>query len=79
MGEDKITFNLSSPKKVQLVFHRSAKVKELPKNKLIDDSEKLLKWSTNVRAVAAFEDLDSITKSKKYLTSLIKKWLSAAT
>lgn len=77
-GEDRITFNLSSPKKVQLVFHRGAKAKPLPKKHLIEDPENLLKWATNDRAVAAFENMKSVSDSKKYLTGLIKDWLAAA-
>lgn len=77
-GEDKITFNLSSAEKVQLVFHRGAKVKEVPKNRLIEDPENLLKWAANDRAIAAFKDMDGIAKSRKNLSQLIEAWLAAA-
>lgn len=77
-GEDKITYDLRSPKMVRLIFHRGAKVKKMPKTRLIDDPENLLQWATNDRAIAAFTDMDSITNSKKKLTSLIKKWIAAA-
>jgi Domain of unknown function (DU1801). len=42
-GEDRITLKLNSPKSVDLVFHRGSKVKEMPDNRLIDDSTGLLK------------------------------------
>lgn len=45
--EDRFTFKLNSPQAVDIVFHRGAKVKTIPAEKLIDDPDGLLKWATN--------------------------------
>jgi uncharacterized protein YdhG (YjbR/CyaY superfamily) len=78
-GEDKITYNLS-PKKdsIQLVFHRGAKKKELPKEKLISDNSGLLKWATNDRAVIRFTSMQEILDNESSFIEIIKKWLEAS-
>jgi hypothetical protein len=78
-GEDKITYNLS-PKKdsIQLVFHRGAKKKELPKEKLINDDSGLLKWATNDRAVIRFTSMQEILEDETKIQEIIQKWLEVA-
>lgn len=78
-GEDKITFNLP-PKKdsIQLVLHRGAKKRELPKEKLISDDSGLLKWATNDRAVIRFTALKEILENESKFLEIIRKWLKVA-
>lgn len=77
-GEDRITMRIHPPKQLQLIFHRGAKVKTQPKDKLIQEDFKLLVWKENDRAVASFKNREELMKSADNLKSLIKSWIIAA-
>lgn len=77
-NEDRITFKLNSKDNIQIIFHRGAKVKEIPKNKLISDSTGILKWATNDRAVATFVSLEQINENKNKLLKIINEWIEAS-
>lgn len=74
--EDRITMRVQAPKFVQLIFHRGAKVKVQPENKLIDDASGLLVWKENDRAVATFKSMPDIEKSQDDLITIVRKWIS---
>lgn len=78
-GEDRITFNFP-PKKdsIQLVLHRGAKKKELPKDPLISDNSGLLKWATTDRALIRFTSMDEILEKQTQFAEIIQKWLEVA-
>ena len=78
-GNDRITMRIHPPKQVQLVFHTGAKVKERPKQKLIEESSGLLQWKTADRAIATFQTMASIEENKQALTTIIKEWIRATT
>lgn len=78
-GEDRFTFKLNSPQTVDIIFHRGAKVKTMPAEKLIDDPDGLLKWASNDRAVATFTNMNEIQTKELALRVLIKEWKKAAT
>jgi hypothetical protein len=65
------------PKQVQLIFHRGAKVQELPKERLITDNSGLLVWKTNDRAVATFANMADILSKTTVLTKIVGDWLDA--
>ena len=73
--EDRITMRIHPPKQVQLIFHRGAKVKEQPKDKLLQEDSGLLEWKTTDRAIATFTDLASIAASQQVLVKLIQDWV----
>ena len=75
-GEDRITMKVQPPKNIQLIFHRGAKVKEQPKEKLIKEDFGLLDWKGNDRAVATFKTIKEIENSKKSLSTIITEWLN---
>ncbi len=77
-GEDRITMRVQSPKIVQLIFHRGAKVKEQPSNKLISKDFGLLDWKSNDRAVASFKNLEAILTVESNLRLIIKEWIDVA-
>jgi uncharacterized protein YdhG (YjbR/CyaY superfamily) len=77
-GDDRITMKLFPPKNIQLIFHRGAKVKAQPKERLIQDQSGLLKWMANDRAMAEFVSAEQIISQKKALSTLINVWISAA-
>jgi hypothetical protein len=76
-GEDRITMRIHPPKQVQLIFHRGAKVQELPKERLITDNSGLLVWKTNDRAVATFANMEDILSKTTVLTKIVGDWLDA--
>ena len=74
-NEDRITMRVQPPKQIQLIFHRGAKVQELPKNRIIEDDSGLLIWKTSDRAVATFRNAGEIEQGKVNLTDIVKKWI----
>jgi hypothetical protein len=76
-NDDRITMKIHPPKQLQLIFHRGARVKDLPKEKLIDDKSGLLEWKTNDRAVATFQNRIAIERSREKLATIINQWLAS--
>ena len=76
--EDRITMRIQPPKQVQLIFHCGAKVKEQPKEKLINDPTGLLVWKENNRAVATFKNMEYIKSNEENLKKIITDWVAAA-
>lgn len=77
-GEDRITMRVQSPKIVQLIFHRGAKVKEQPANKLLSNDFGLLDWKANDRAIISFKSLESILLVESKMQIIIKDWIELA-
>ncbi|MEO8796041.1 MAG: DUF1801 domain-containing protein [Daejeonella sp.] len=76
-GTDCISMKIQPPKQIQLIFHRGAKVKEMPSEKLIDDPTKWLVFKTNDRAVLSFSGKDDLLAKKDHLKPLINDWIHA--
>ena len=77
-GEDRITMRIYPPKQIQLIFHRGAKVQEMPKETLIADNSGILSWKTNDRAVATLANSTDIAAKSADLVLIINAWLKAA-
>jgi uncharacterized protein YdhG (YjbR/CyaY superfamily) len=78
-NEDRITMRIQPvTTNVQLIFHRGAKKKENPKEKLITNTSKILVWKESDRAIITFKNREDIEKSKVDLKIIINEWLSAA-
>jgi uncharacterized protein YdeI (YjbR/CyaY-like superfamily) len=75
-NEDRITMKIQPSKNIQLIFHRGAKVKKQPKEKLLKEDFGLLAWKGNDRAVATFTSTQEIENSKEYLSIIITEWLN---
>jgi len=76
--DDRITMRIHPPKQIQLIFHRGAKVQELPKDKLINDSTGILVWKTNDRAVATFINGADIKTKAEGIVEIINNWIKAS-
>lgn len=77
-NEDRITMRIQPPaKQVQLIFHRGAKKREQPKDKLIANTSKWLVWKENDRAIVTFKSLQDIETGKTELAEIIKEWIHA--
>ncbi|MCB0732132.1 MAG: DUF1801 domain-containing protein [Ignavibacteriae bacterium] len=70
------TFKLYPPKNIQLVLHTDAKVKENPKKFKLDDPHKIIKWATPDRCVITIKSYEEAEKLKKYISDIIKSWIS---
>ncbi|HEY0666546.1 MAG TPA: DUF1801 domain-containing protein [Sphingobacteriaceae bacterium] len=76
-NKDRITMKIQPPKKIQLVFHRGAKVQEQPKERLIKEEFKMLDWKGNDRAIATFNNMQDIHKGEADLKIIITEWIKA--
>ena len=76
-SEDRITMRIQPPKQVQIIFHRGAKVKEQPKDKLVKEDFGILTWKGNDRAIATFKNMQDIENGKTNLTKIIQAWIDA--
>lgn len=74
-GEDRITMKIQPPKNVQLIFHRGAKVLEIPTEKLLKEDFGILIWKGNDRAVATFVIMEEIVSTKESLQKIIEEWV----
>jgi len=77
-GDDRITMKLFPPKEIQLIFHRGAVKKTLPKEHLIADDGGLLKWITNDRAIVGFVTLKDLKSREVILKKVINSWIEAS-
>ncbi|SEI56661.1 protein of unknown function (DU1801) [Dyadobacter sp. SG02] len=76
-AEDRITVKIQPPKQIQLVFHRGAKVKEQPKERLVEDATGLLVWKENDRAIASFKNMEAVEAGREALSAIVRDWLVA--
>lgn len=76
-AEDRITMRIQPPKQIQLVFHRGAKVKEQPKNRLVQDASGLLLWKENDRAIASFKKMEAVEAGRDALSVIVRDWIAA--
>lgn len=74
-GEDRITMKIQPPKQIQLIFHRGAKKKAQPKERLIQDPFGLLDWRENDRAIVGFRNSEEMSLNQEKLRILVDSWL----
>jgi hypothetical protein len=76
-GEDRVTFNLHPQDRLQLIFHRGAKVRGDSEDFVFEDRTGLLKWVTNDRAVVTLQDMRDIEAKQAALVELVGRWVRA--
>lgn len=76
--EDRFTFKLNATEAVDIIFHRGAKVKAMPSERLIEDPDALLKWVTNDRAVATFSNMTDVQDKELALIAILNEWKKAS-
>jgi guanylate kinase len=78
-NEDRITMKIQPvASNIQLIFHRGAKKKEQPKERLIANKNKILIWKENDRAIIAFKNSKEIESAKAELKTIINEWIIAS-
>lgn len=77
-GEDRITFNtLNKEGVVKLVLHMGATRKEDKKGKpIINDTTGLIVWSSDIRGMLSFSDLEDIQAKTGDIKQIITQWLA---
>jgi hypothetical protein len=78
-GEDRITIRISPKKQLQVIFHRGAKVKEMPKNRLLSGDYDILIWKENDRAIVSFNTMNEIQEKRQMIIEVVGKWIEATT
>jgi hypothetical protein len=74
-GEDRVTFRLYPEDRVQLIFHRGAKVKSDAADFAFDDHTGLLRWIANDRAVVALRDAEDAEAKRSALVEVVNRWV----
>jgi hypothetical protein len=72
------TFNRPprEPASVQVIFHRGAKTKLVGDCRYVEDPSGILKWITNDRCAAKFDDMKDIKAKKDALREVVAQWVS---
>ena len=78
-GKDRITIRINSPKQLQIIFHRGAKVLEQAEERLLSEKYDILQWKENDRAIASFKSLNEIQENSSMLKEVVTKWIEATT
>lgn len=74
--EDRVTFRLAPKGKLQLIFHRGAKVKDSA-GFTFEDKTGLLQWAAKDRAVLELGDADEVKAQTKVIVELVRRWMAA--
>lgn len=77
-GQDRITFNLLNKQdSVKLVLHMGATRQENKNGKpVMQDTSSILEWSSDIRCVATFKDLNDINAKQAQLRNIFQQWLA---
>lgn len=73
-GEDWLTLNLHHSDRIQLVFHRGAKVKD-SSGFTFEDRTGLLKWVAADRALLTIQDQQDLEAKKEALKEVVSRWI----
>ncbi|GAA1645260.1 DUF1801 domain-containing protein [Actinoplanes couchii] len=74
-GEDRVTFRLQPRERLQLVFHRGAKVRSDAATFAFEDPSGMMTWPAPDRAVIDFPDLASVTTREAQVGELVARWV----
>ena len=77
-GEDRITFNTYNKQDViKLVLQMGATRKEDKKGaSVLQDTTGLIEWSSDIRGMLTFTDVNDINTKKDDVSEIIKQWLA---
>ena len=75
-NDDRVTMRVHPADKVQLIFHRGAKVKDTT-NLAFADQSGLLKWVAADRATATFTTFDQVVECEAVLAEVVDRWMQS--
>ncbi|HYH12630.1 MAG TPA: DUF1801 domain-containing protein [Thermomicrobiales bacterium] len=73
-GEDRVTFRLHPKGRLQLIFHRGARVKD-GDGFNFEDSSGLLTWLGTRRGVVSLRDMAEVEANSEMLKLLVQRWM----
>jgi hypothetical protein len=76
-GDDRVTFRLQPRGRLQLIFHRGAKVRDDTAGFVFADPSGLMTWPAPDRAVIDFPDLASVAARRAEVVALVQRWVLA--
>ena len=74
-GLDRVTFRLQPRGRLQLIFHRGAKVRSDTATFTFADPSGLMTWPAPDRAVIDFPDLATVTTHQAQVSALVARWV----
>jgi hypothetical protein len=75
-GEDRITFNLRAADRMQLIFHRGAKVKSA-EGFIFGDPAGLMTWPAVDRGIVTLHNMQEIEIRQDALLDVVQRWMQA--
>jgi hypothetical protein len=76
-GEDRVTFRLQPGDRIQLIFHRGAKVRGDSDQFAFEDHTGLLQWLAKDRAVMTLHDMTDVERKQAAIVELVDQWVTA--
>jgi hypothetical protein len=76
-GEDRVTFQLRRPDRIQLVFHRGVRVRDDSAAFVFEDPTGLMRWATPDRGILTFSDLGEVAAHTAAVGALAGRWVVA--
>jgi hypothetical protein len=76
-GEDRVTFRLRPGDRLQLIFHRGAKVRSDRAEFTFQDPTGLMAWLAPDRGVVTLPDLETIQSQQAAVVALVNQWVRA--
>lgn len=76
-GEDRVTFKLHPSDRIQLIFHRGAKVRQDSDRFTFEDASGLLQWVSADRGVVTLRDLAAVDAHCDQIVRLVAAWVRA--
>lgn len=76
-GEDRVTFRLRPGDRLELIFHRGAKVRGDSSEFTFHDPTGLMVWLAPDRGVVRFPDLEAVHSRQAAVVSLVNEWIRA--
>lgn len=75
-GDDRVTMRLQPKDRLELIFHRGAKVKDTT-GFTFEDSTGMMKWLAPDRAVVPLADMADVEAKRPALAELVRNWMRA--
>lgn len=75
-NEDRITFNLHGSD-IKILIHMGATRKEDKNGKpILDDATGIVTWSSDIRGIISFKNMDDISTKRLEFIDVLKRWLA---
>ncbi|MGH2779310.1 MAG: DUF1801 domain-containing protein [Actinomycetota bacterium] len=75
--DDRVTFRLQPGNRVELIFHRGAKVRSESDAFAFEDRTGLLKWASSDRGVVTVADRQDLRAKKADIVNLVTLWMGS--